>query len=396
MEKELLQLFLTTPVPEEVEAEERSWRVVRAAFDEREPARRPARRIAPALAFAAVAAAVVATAVGPVGSWINDRIQGEKDAQPALFRVPAPGQLLVLSRRGPWIVQQDGSKRLLGGFESASFSPSGKFVVVTRGRRVTAVEPDGDPRWSITRPEMLAQARWAPSGFRVAYRAGETLRVVVGDGTADRLLARGVAPVAPAWRPRPAAENVLAYVDSGQTVRVVDVDTRKVLWRAKAGARVTQLVWTRDLLFVVTGRGGALYDRRHRVVQRIELPKGHVLLDADFGPGGEGLVYTDFDPKSQETAVVRNLCVGAAGPCLAIGSHAVFRGTGRLQDVAWSPDGRWLLVTWPDLDQFLFLRLARVRRVLSVSAISREFDPGGEGGGVFPRVAGWCACPNGA
>jgi hypothetical protein len=396
MEKELLQLFLTTPVPEEVEAGERSWRVVRAAYDEREPIRRPARRLAPALAFAALAAAVVAIAVSPVGSWINDRIQGEEDAQPALFRIPAPGQLLVLSRRGPWVVRPDGSKRLLGGYESASFSPRGKFVVVTRGRRVTAVEPDGDPRWSITRPEMVAQARWAPSGFRVAYRAGETLRVVVGDGTADRLLARGVAPVAPAWRPRPAAENVLAYVDRKQTVRVVDVDTREVLWRTKAGARVTQLLWARSSLLVVTRSGGVLYDQRHRTVLRIQLPKGHVLLDADFGPSGEGLAYTDFDTMSQETAVVRNPCAGAAGPCLAIGPHAVFRGTGRLQDVAWSPDGRWLLATWPDLDQFLFLRLSRVHRILPVSGITREFDPGGEGAGAFPRVAGWCTCPSGA
>lgn len=396
MEKELLQLFLTMPVPEEVESGERSWRVVRAAYDEREPVRRPVRRLAPALAFAALTAAVVAIAVSPVGSWITDRIQGEQDTQPALFRVPAPGQLLVLSQRGPWVVRQDGSKRLLGGYESASFSPRGKFVVVTWGRRVTAVEPDGDPRWSITHPEMVAQARWAPSGFRVAYRAGDTLRVVAGDGTADRLLARAVTPVAPAWRPRPAAENVLAYVDGKQTVHVVDVDTRKVLWRTKAEARVRQLLWARSLLLVVTRGGGVLYDRRHRVVQRIELPRGHVLLDADFGPSGQGLVYTDFDPKSQETAVVRNLCAGAAGPCLAIGPHTVFRGTGRLQDVAWSPDGRWLLVTWPDLDQFLFLRLSRVHKILSVSGITREFDPGGEGAGAFPRVAGWCACPTGA
>jgi hypothetical protein len=392
MEKELSRFLLTRPAPGEPEAQERSWAVVRAAYAEREPQRRPVRRLGPALTFAAVAAALVGVAVSPVGSWINERIQGEEKVQPALFRLPAAGQLLVVSRRGPWIVQQDGSKRLLGGYENASFSPRGKFVVVTRGRRVTAVEPDGDPRWEVTRPEMVAQARWSPSGFRVAYRAGTTLRVVVGDGTDDRLLARDVAPVAPAWRLHPAAQNVLAYVDAKGIVRVVDVDTRRVLWRAEAGARVGQLLWSGGSLLVVTRSGGLLYGGRHRIVQTIELPKGHVLLDADFGPRREGLVYTDFDPKAQETAVVRDECAGATGPCRAIGPYAVFRGTGRLEDVAWSPNGRWLLVAWPDLDEFLFLRPPGVRKSVPVIGIRREFDPGGEGTGAFPRVAGWC-CP---
>ena len=83
-----------------------------------------------------------------------------------------------------------GRKRRLGDYEEASWSPRGLFVVAASDRRVVALEPDGDVRWTVTRPRPVADARWAPSGFRIAYREGNTLRVVVGDGTNDHLLAR--------------------------------------------------------------------------------------------------------------------------------------------------------------------------------------------------------------
>ena len=90
------------------------------------------------------------------------------------------------------------------------------------GRRDGA---DGDPRWSLARPGRVADARWAPTpGFRIAYREGDSLRVVDGDGTGDRLLARDVAPVAPAWLPR-ANRTVLAYARADGVVRAVDVDS---------------------------------------------------------------------------------------------------------------------------------------------------------------------------
>jgi hypothetical protein len=60
-----------------------------------------------------------------------------------------------------------------------------------------------------------------------------------------------------------------------------------------------------------------------------------------------------------------------------------FRVTGRIGQIAWSPNGRWLLVTWPAADQFLFVRSAR--RIRAFSGIARQF-----GGGAFPRIGGWC------
>ena len=75
---------------------------------------------------------------------------------------------------------------------------------------------------------------------------------------------------------------------------------------------------------------------------------------------------------------------GAASEVVA-GGRVVFRGTGEFRDVARSPDGRWLLVTWPTADQWVFVRTAGQRKIEAVSGITRQF-----GGGSFPRIAGWC------
>src|ERR671934_220788 len=65
----------------------------------------------------------------PFGPWLHrivvNRAIGVKHAAPTLFRLPAPGRLLVESSEGPWVVQPDGSKRLLGRFLDASWSPHG-------------------------------------------------------------------------------------------------------------------------------------------------------------------------------------------------------------------------------------------------------------------------------
>jgi hypothetical protein len=390
--KELSQLFLTIPVPDELEAQRRAWKVVRAAHAEREPVRRHNWRLAPAVAFALLTAAIVAAAVPSVRGWIGQRVDGDEPPRPALVRLPAPGRLLVVSGQGAWVVRADGSKRRLGDYAQASWSPRGLYVAVAEGRRLAAVEPgDGSVRWSLSRARPIRDPRWSGGGedTRIAYRSGDRLRVVAGDGAPDRLVARRVAAVAPAWKP--GNRHVLAYARADGSVHVVDVDTARDLWNTRTGPPVRQLLWSGDSLLVLSKNEGRFYEGRRPVGQPIELAKGHLLLDAALGPTGD-LVYTDFDPKTQETAVVRNsVCARPRGPCLLVGPHAVFRGSGRLPDIAWSPDGRWLLVGYPDADQFLFIRAVGVRRVIPVSGIRREFDPGGETfGTAFPRVVAWC------
>ena len=261
--------LLAVRVPDELEAQRRTWSVVRGAYAEREPAPRQGRRLRLLVAFA-VLAALVAAALSPpgrsVGGWIRDRVAGEEATEPALVRLPSAGRLLVVSAQGPWLVRPDGSKRPLGNYEGASFSPNALFLVATQERQVVALEPDGDVRWTVTRPTPVADARWAPTpGFRVAYREGATLRVVGGDGKGDRLRADNIAPVPPAWRPGE-GRTVLAYASSDGRVHVVEDDGEE-LWAVDPRAAPEQLVWSDDaglLLVVTAGRRHPLYTRRRQ------------------------------------------------------------------------------------------------------------------------------------
>jgi hypothetical protein len=382
--RDLRSALLAAPVPDELEAQRRAWRVVKAAHAEREPVHRP-RRLRLLVAIA-VLIALVAAAISPpgraVGDWLRDRVAGEEEMEPALFRLPAAGQLLVVSEGGPWLVRADGSKRLLGAYDDASFSPSARFVVATRGRRVVALEPDGDPRWSVTRPDPVADARWAPSpGFRVAYRARDTLRVVAGDGTGDRLLAEGVAEIAPAWQPLE-GRTVLAYADVAGRVHVTDADGDE-RWSAEPGAPPAKLVWSSDgrfLLVVTTGARHQLYGQGGRRAGVLRTPPAHSVLDAEFEPGTRRVAYSAFDGQSGRGIVV-------------LGEERLQRVEGRISDLQFSPDGRWLLAGWPEADQLLFLRLPGVQRIVAVDDVRREFDPGSPGIGEFPRISGWC-CPS--
>ena len=383
MKRDVQAALLAVQVPDELEAQRRTWAVVRGAYAEREPVPQRSRRLRLLVAFA-VLAALVAAALSPpgrsVGGWIRDRIAGKEDAEPALVRLPAAGRLLVVSEQGPWIVRPDGSKRLLGSFDDASLSPNGLFVLVTDGRRVLALEPDGDPRWSVSRPTPVADARWAPSpGFRVAYREGSTLRVVAGDGTGDRLLAEDVASVAPAWLPVE-GRTALAYGDANGRVRVVEADSGRELWSAKPGARPEQLVWSSDgalLLVVTSGARHPLYRGGGRPAGALETLAGLDVLDAAFAPGTREVAYAAFDPGAGRSVVV-------------LDAERLQEVEGHLEDVVFSPNGRWLVTGWPEADQLLFLRLPGVSRIVAVSDVRREFDPGGRGAIEFPRVVAWC------
>ena len=302
-------------------AEERAWQVTRAAFEERSPALTQRRAWRPVLALAG-AAAIAGAVASPPGQAVLDSIReqvGVERAEPALFSLPTAGRLLVQSADGPWIVQADGSKRLLGRYREASWSPFGRFVVAARENELAALEADGDVRWSLGRPNVRFP-RWAGTltDTRIAYLRDSSLRVVAGDGTGDRLLRRNVAAKAPVWLP--GEDFRLAFTDRRGRTIVVDADTG----RTRPGA--------------AGANGDDPIIRRRRGASE-------VVLDG----------------------------------------RVVFRGTGEFKDAARSPDGQWVLVTWPTADQFVFVRVAGAGKIAAVSGITRQF-----GGGAFPRISGWC------
>jgi hypothetical protein len=362
-------------IPGEHEARVRTWEVVRAAFAEREPVPRRALLVRPVLVLAALAA-VAAAALSPPGQAVIDSVReaiGVEDADEALFSLPTGGRLLVESADGPWIVQPDGSKRRLGDWREASWSPFGRFVVAARRNELAALEADGDVRWSLARPEVRAP-RWGGTrtDTRIAYLSGADLRMVAGDGTDDRLLARRSAPVPPVWRPR--SRHVLTYATRAGAIVTLDTELRRALWRVPATGPVEALEWSTDGRRLLVLRGGRVdVLTRDGAASTGIRPSGKVLTAA-FRPGSHAIAY----------AVERNGRTQLA--LVAEGGGLLFSGAGGLGEVAWSPDGRWLLLGWREANQWVFIRATRTPRIAAVASISSQF------GGSFPRVAGWC-CP---
>ena len=162
-------------IPEEHEARVRTWNVVREAFAEREPAPPERHRLRLAVVIA-LAAAAIAAALSPPGRAVLGEIReavGVERAQHGLFSLPTDGRLLVAADSGVWVVQQDGSKRLLGNYREASWSPFGRFVGTASPNELAALEQDGDVRWTLAR-RRVSFPRWAGSDVdtRIAYLSG--------------------------------------------------------------------------------------------------------------------------------------------------------------------------------------------------------------------------------
>jgi WD40-like Beta Propeller Repeat len=378
------------PPPDELAAERRAWQVVAAAFGEREPVARPRRHVR-AVAVGVAALALGAAALSPPGSAVLDSLRdavgrepgpGVERAQPLLLELPSPGRLLVVSPSGAWVVNADGSKRLLGAADEATWSPQALFVAAARGRELVALTPEGVTRWTIPQRARVREPRWAPSGFRIAYLSGSTLRVTAGDGTGNRVLARGVPRVAAEWRP--GSEHVLAYVARDGGVRVVDTDSGRTLARAAAAdAPVLQVAWLRG------GRALAVLDRDG--VQIVD-PRGRTRRLSLSGRTGVSLVAA---PRGDALAVVARSARGARSEVLLLRAgtgavRSIFAGAGRFTEAVWSPDGRWLLIAWASADQWVFVHSADVEGLAAVSDVSGQFRGLAEAEEAFPRLGGWC------
>lgn len=389
-------------VPDAADAERRAWDLVAAAYAARieieaVPVRRRFRRpLAAALALLAtlVGVGLVLTPAGAqVTDWIGDAIDpGRDDAKSALTRLPAPGELLVTSATGTWIIHEDGSKRLLGDYEEATWSPNGLYVAVASGRELAAVDTRGATRWSIARGR-ISDPRWSPNeGHRVAYRSGEGLRVIWGDGANDEALGPA-APVAPAWKPRAGRRNVLAYVDRAGRVRVIDTDTEQLQGVSDPIDAPVQLEWSADgtRLFVAAARSLWALDEGGGVVARERVPRAAAIVAAALRPQRPTSIVTirrSTDGTAQSEVVASRL----QGDQFA--ERKLFSGVGRFRGLAYSPDGARLLVGWEDADQWLFLPSGGSGQVESVGNIARQFGSRRDGEDGFPQVDGWC-CRNG-
>ena len=344
-------------LPNERDAEARAWNVVRAAYEEREPVAWP-RKHARSLALAAVGVALVAAAVTPPGQSVvnsvrdavgREKVVGVRNAHRELVRLPAPGRLLLNSARGPWVVQENGSRRPLGLYRMASWSPHGKFVAAVRnGYVLVALEPNGTVHWEKPRKQGVAFPRWSYEGFRIAYLSGGTLRVITGDGLRDWGLGAADPGVAPAWKP---GTHEVAWVGRDGDVRIADADSGRPPARVRERGRIVALAWQDgELSAVPSSTAGA--------------------------PGT--IVAAAVGPATGQAATIAR----AAGRSrVYLDDRLVFSGAGTMDSVAFSPDEQWLVVGWRSADQLVFVRVHQPK-LYAVSNVARQFGPGA-------KVEGW-------
>ena len=368
------------------DAEQRAWEVVKRAFEERTPQARPApnHRLVVGAIVAALAVAAVAIA-SPPGQAVFEKVRevvGVQHAEPALFSLPSTGRLLVVSTRhgGVWLVKSDGFKRRLGGYEDAQWSPHGLFVVATTKTALVALDVETGVRWSLPRHGPF-WPRWEGTRVdtRIAYMTRTGLRVVGGDGQGDHLLDRRATGVPPAWDP--GRLHVLAY-DSGGAVVLRNADSGRVLWRTPLDVTPTALAWSADgselatvsaHRVIVLGANGA--------VRRTVTTLTESFVGGAFRPGSHKLALSLRTATGSEIRVVDVDHPGRG--------RLLFAGPGAFGDIAWSPDGRWLLVGWPTADQWLFLRGSRVH---AVSNIREQFPRHDHRGPSLEFDSRWC-CP---
>jgi hypothetical protein len=373
--------------PDERGAEHRAWEVVRSAYHDRVPSQR---RTFPRRSVLALAALMLAgtLALSPAGATVGrliTRALGVQHAASALSSLPAPGRLLISGESGSWTVAADGSSRRLGPWPQASWSPHGLYLTVASANQLAAVDPRGAPQWTLARPAVSDPRWYPPTGYRVAYLSGDELRVVAGDGTGDHLLADRVAKVAPVWRP--AHPYQLAYVSGGGRVVVRDGDTGHTLWSVNPGAGIDQLAWSGDgeRLLALSSTAVRVYAANGVLSSTIQPPRGAPALDGAVSPDGHTLALVIGGSAGE--VVAEDLDVPHPTP------RRVLTGAS-LRQVAWSPDGKWLLVSWPAADQWVFVRVAGAPRIAAVSRIAQQFSAGASRG--FPRLEGWCCTAYGS
>ncbi|MDQ2909592.1 MAG: hypothetical protein M3R39_00985, partial [Actinomycetota bacterium] len=244
-------------------------------------------------------------------------------------------------------------------------------VAATRANELVALDRKGNVRWTLARPAPRFPA-WAGTrtDTRIAYLSRGGLRLVAGDGTGDQLIG-AAALVRPAWRPGPG--RVLAF-STGRSALVYDVDRASIRFRTPPGEAPRKLEWSADgqLLLVFTPHATRVYDRLGHVVAQDDPSDATFDRDAAFVGG------------THEVAAIRAEGSGSNVFSLSNG-RTFFRGTGVFSQLAWSPNGRWLLVTWPTANQWVFVH-SGPRRIVGASRISAQF-------GGFPRVADWCCAP---
>ena len=184
-------------------------------------------------------------------------------------------------------------------------------------------------------------------------------------------MVRGVSAVAPAWRR--GRGHRLGYVDAARRLVYYDVDRNRVLWRTEPLKRPQRLEWASDgrRLLVLHDGDVTSFTLAGAAWTGVRIENGSVTAVA-AGPRRRN-AYAIVDRARSEVFAPWGT------------PRRLFSGPGPFPEVAWSPDGRWVLIAWPRADQWVFARATGKPGVRAVADISTQFDSG-----TFPSIAGWC------
>ena len=171
---------------------------------------------------------------------------------------------------------------------------------------------------------------------------------------------------------------MLAYFTGGAVV--LRSAGGPIVWRAPVQVLPNRLEWSSDgrELAIVSARRIVVVGSNGRVVRTISM-LGATFLQAAFRPGSHRLaVAVQLRGHSQ----VKLVDVDHPGT-----SKLLFAGPGVFRDLAWSPNGSWLLVNWPTANQWVFLHGSHVQAVANI----REQFPRSDHLGPELELAGrWC------
>ena len=327
-----------------------------------------------------------------VGGWVRDVLGVERAARRGRTsaRCPAAGACSRRRAGARGSCRRTGTRRRLGAYAGAAWSPRGRFVVAWRRGTLAALEPDGGVRWSLTRPSAdrggaLGAGRRLPRRVRRRRRA------------ADRQRRRHRRP-APRRRRSPASPRrgvreharVVAFPDAAGRVRAV----RRRHGSESCGAparceRRERSPGRRAAAGCSSLTGGPARAPRRRRPRAREPARavGH-------GARGPGLVArrapaSPWCGATRSTGRSEVVLLGPGRPPAA--RRSCFAGPGRFGTPAWSPDGRACSCPGRRPTSGSTCAPADGGRVTAVAEIARAVLTRRQSGPRFARVrCAWC------
>jgi hypothetical protein len=371
-------------------SEQRAWNAVRGAYQPhptsrtRWSTRRPVAALAAIVLAALLTLGTVPAPRRAVARWLRDAfgLSAQPHATRDLEGLPGGGRLLVETANGPWLVAADGSRRALGTYSGAAWSPHSLYVVAWRGAQLAALNLAGVRQWELTAPGVISTARWSPDGYRIAFLAGGRLGVVAGDSSGQHTVSSAAAPVPPAWQPETGSAHLLTFVSRSGAIEQIDADTGASIWTAHPSRPPRELVWSPngDLLLVLAA---------HELFEYT--PAGRLLTS--FAPAGatvESVAFTS--PRRFALAIHPTAGRPDSIELLSTGSRPapkiLYTGLERLSDLDASPNHQWLIAASPSADQWIFIGIRSPARLLATTNIISAFHRPGTTA-TFPQLAGW-------